>query len=489
MSRTELRLNKAFADVLATLLATAAVTACGGSTESTTTTTGGGGGGGGVQPTYATACAKTNKSFLQGLNVTPPIDGAVMRSEQAFPLSGSPDFSGGVVGGGEPEDGDAWQGSDGERVGALCSTATNAAACLSKVQGFRVLPPTREACKAQHPATSYANVDCSVNYILYTRGDEIGVARNVAEMKALAGTFDTLEEALWVTANKGLERSCGSTQIKDSQYRTTADGGWDFVLIDRQNCGPTTFEVTVHVDAAGNLTEVSRKDLKVPANCAVAGRRPEGLAAYEVASAGSDCVGVHFESMANLEAASVVAFRRLARQLAHHGAPRELLARVRKAIRDEIRHARTTRRLAMRHGVTPRPPEVAPMTTKLPSLFEIARDNAEEGCVRETYGALVAHLQASRAEDREVRAAMSVIAEEETEHAALSWDLAAWLEAQLTELERRALQAVREHAIVNLARDLSAPVEARLASAAGVPEAPEALRILRGIAPMMREAA
>ena len=154
MSRTELRLNKAFADVLATLLATAAVTACGGSTESTTTTTGGGGGGGGVQPTYATACAKTNKSFLQGLNVTPPIDGAVMRSEQAFPLSGSPDFSGGVVGGGEPEDGDAWQGSDGERVGALCSTATNAAACLSKVQGFRVLPPTREACKAQHPATS-----------------------------------------------------------------------------------------------------------------------------------------------------------------------------------------------------------------------------------------------------------------------------------------------------------------------------------------------
>lgn len=129
------------------------------------------------------------------------------------------------------------------------------------------------------------------------------------------------------------------------------------------------------------------------------------------------------------------------------------------------------------------------MTTKLPSLFEIARDNAEEGCVRETYGALVAHLQASRAEDGEVRAAMSVIAEEETEHAALSWDLAAWLEAQLTDAERRALQAVREHAIVNLARDLSAPVEARLASAAGVPDSADALRLLRGIAPMMREAA
>ena len=134
--------------------------------------------------------------------------------------------------------------------------------------------------------------------------------------------------------------------------------------------------------------------------------------------------------MASLEAASVTAFRRLHRQLEAFGAPRELLARVRKAAKDEIRHARTTGALARKYGATPRAPRIAP-TSESPSLFAVALENAREGCVRETYGALVAHLQTTRAADPEVRACMAVIADEETEHAALSWDVAAWLESRV----------------------------------------------------------
>jgi hypothetical protein len=45
--------------------------------------------------------------------------------------------------------------------------------------------------------------------------------------------------------------------------------------------------------------------------------------------------------MAQLEAASIVAFDRLARELDAHGAPAELVAEARRAKTDEVRHART----------------------------------------------------------------------------------------------------------------------------------------------------
>ena len=75
------------------------------------------------------------------------------------------------------------------------------------------------------------------------------------------------------------------------------------------------------------------------------------------------------------------------------------------------------------------------------SLVEVAADNAAEGCVRETFGALVATLQARRAADPIVRNAMRSIAIDETRHAALSWELAAWAHARMSPLERRRVAA------------------------------------------------
>ena len=53
-------------------------------------------------------------------------------------------------------------------------------------------------------------------------------------------------------------------------------------------------------------------------------------------------------------------------------------------------------------------------------------ENAREGCVRETFGALIAMHQAERAGDPIIRRAMRRIAEEETRHAELAWEVASW---------------------------------------------------------------
>ena len=502
---TEIRLRRAFADVLTAVLATTAgamaiagVTGCGGGSTTTDDSSFGGGSDGGAGggnkdgslplPTGFTSFCGTNattspRTLLQGLTASPALDGAVMRNEAAFRRQTTQT---GVTNPPMPELGDAWTATNGEQVGTLCAKASNPSACRDKVMGFRMLPSSRDACVSQYPSSAYGPTECGASYILYTRGDEIGVARSKDEIKALIGTFDTLEEAMWVAQGSNLQASCSSSYggtTPDSGWRKTADGGWDLSLTER-NCGTESYQVVVHIDYAGNLTEVSRVDLNQVTGCAVAGRRPEGLRFDNATGPGKNAVGEHFAAMATLEAASVVAFRRLQRQLAAYGAPRELLARIRKAARDEVRHARATGILARKYGVTPSAPQVGAYDAS-PSLFAIALENAREGCVRETYGALVAHLQLSRAGDADVRDCMATIADEETEHAALSWDIAAWIEAQLDDEQRARLAAERRDAFATLARDLAVPVDPRVARISGVPAARDAVRMLEGLEPMM----
>ena len=491
---TEIRLRRTFSDVLATVLATAAGAAvlggCGGSTSTVDGTSGGGGSSSGTPGfTYATLCGEAPTSLLTSIHASPELDGIANRSETAYARTTSP-YGPDKLAPNPETAGDGWKGTTGESVGNLCSKASDRAACLAKVQNYRMLPPTREACLALYNAIGgYEPFDCAASYIIYTRGDEIGVARTNDEKKALMGTFDTLGEALWAASLPGYGPSCevrggrdGQTVIPNSEYRKTADGGWDLRLTTNA-CGQEIFAVTVHVDYAGNTTVTSKESLGDGGGCPVAGRRPAGF--QEGAHVASDRpIGEHFATMATLEAASVTAFRRLRRQLAAYGAPRALLARIRKAAKDEVRHARATGALARKYGVTPKAPRLAPSEAS-PSLLAIALENAREGCVRETYGALVAHLQIERAADADVRSVMRAIADEETEHAALSWDIASWIETQLGEGERLELAAERRAAFATLARDLAAPVDARVRHASGVPAAADALALLEGLAPLM----
>ena len=168
------------------------------------------------------------------------------------------------------------------------------------------------------------------------------------------------------------------------------------------------------------------------------GRRTAGL---DVDASGQDrALGAVFAERAYLEAVSVHAFARLERELGHHGAPESLSVEARRARRDEVRHAAIMARLACRHGREARlPPRQA--RSEVRSLFAVALENAVEGCVRETYGAVVGLVEARASRDPEVRRSLSRIAEDECRHAELAWAIASWALPQLSLEERRQIRA------------------------------------------------
>lgn len=161
---------------------------------------------------------------------------------------------------------------------------------------------------------------------------------------------------------------------------------------------------------------------------------------------------------AMLEGASVGAFEELADRLDALGAPAVLSERARAAAVEEARHARTMQRLARRAGTRARPIRVSPPPP--PTLLELAIANAVEGCVLETFGALLAHRQALAATDRRYREAMQVIAEEETSHAVLARDIDAWARSVLGDADIATLDAAHRSAWSQLARP-AAMAEAR----------------------------
>jgi hypothetical protein len=173
------------------------------------------------------------------------------------------------------------------------------------------------------------------------------------------------------------------------------------------------------------------------------GRRP--LAHIELTPTVESSIGEQLAAMAYLEAASVLAFEELALQLAGFGGPRALIDRCLRAASDERRHARSLTRFANQHGaVVARPAAVA----KLAAPLAVALHNAVEGCVHESFAALLESLLAERAEDPRLRHAFARIARDELEHGELAWDIHAWLlgllDARETELvlaaQRRALE-------------------------------------------------
>jgi hypothetical protein len=188
------------------------------------------------------------------------------------------------------------------------------------------------------------------------------------------------------------------------------------------------------------------------------GRATEGIVHRRVRDGAS--IGESLAVAAYLEAASVHAFDRLERELAAHHAPAGLRHASRRARRDEVRHTAMMARLARRRGAPvsfPNPPEPLPVR----SLFAIARENAIEGCVRETYGATAALVWANCAPDPEVAAVLRSIAADECRHAELAWDVAAWAAPRLSPDERRAIDLAMREAIQTLA-EKDAPLVALL---------------------------
>ncbi len=136
--------------------------------------------------------------------------------------------------------------------------------------------------------------------------------------------------------------------------------------------------------------------------------------------------------------------------------------------------------IARLFGAEPRRPEIAAAEER--TAFEIALENAVEGCVRETYGALVATHQSIHAQDPRIASAMREVADDEIRHAELSWALAAWLEPRLSDAERAEIDAAKRAAVDELMATSNAPVHPSLVAHAGMPDPATNARLVAQLA-------
>jgi hypothetical protein len=207
---------------------------------------------------------------------------------------------------------------------------------------------------------------------------------------------------------------------------------------------------TAAVDAGGGATVMASCETLLQ-SCV--GRKLDGLAPPKASRLRSDGkaadaspLGAALAHMAWREAASVHAFHRLARELHAHDAPTHLVRRAQACARDEARNARIMARLAKKHGAEV-PHVVVHDTRTTRALEDVACENAVEGCVGETYGALYALWQQGRTDDADLAGAMHAIAPDELRHAALGWAVAAWADTLLTVPARRRVRAARDEAV------------------------------------------
>ncbi len=205
------------------------------------------------------------------------------------------------------------------------------------------------------------------------------------------------------------------------------------------------------------------------------GRLTAGIARPRRSSAGP--VGDYFARCAYLEAASVEAFRRLRDELTAHGAPRALRTGAERARLDEVRHAERTSALALRFGARSRRPRAVAPSSPRP-LFAIALENAVEGCVRETFGAALAHHRALTAGDAVARRTARGLAKDEGRHAELSVRVLGWTWPRLTPRERRRVVVAMDRAWRALAAEVAQPIHPAIQLTAGMPDAPHARAML-----------
>ncbi|MEO8874306.1 MAG: ferritin-like domain-containing protein [Polyangiaceae bacterium] len=245
-------------------------------------------------------------------------------------------------------------------------------------------------------------------------------------------------------------------------------------------CGSTYFNCFAFGDSCqpdGGIVNDDRLVVQCGACLGTAGRRPNGLVSRMTQEMGTSAIGKYFASTAYLEAASILAFQNLRRELRHFGAPEYLIAGAARAERDEVKHARLTARIAKRNGATITRARVRSGRRRR-SLEEVAIENVVEGCVRETFAALLALEQADRATHSELAAVLEEIAIDETRHAALAWSVAAWADAQLDAGARARIETAKKKAISDLEEELAAEPDADLVRMIGLPNATEQKRLL-----------
>ncbi|MBK9756578.1 MAG: ferritin-like domain-containing protein [Nannocystis sp.] len=244
----------------------------------------------------------------------------------------------------------------------------------------------------------------------------------------------------------------------------TSAEAWNIVSCDKTS-----------VDADGTVTILC---VEIVQNC---DGRSHACITSRGTLAHADPVAAYLARAAHDEAASVYAFTTLAGELAAHGAPAELLARILAAAADELRHAEAVAGLVAARGGRCRPPQRRPIAAR--SLRELAIENASEGCVRETWAALLAAHQAEHAADPQLRAVMRGIAADEARHAELAWAIDAWLDTRVDADTRSEIAAARANMAAAVLASVAADSPANaLVREAGVPGRARAMQLAAGLA-------
>lgn len=268
-------------------------------------------------------------------------------------------------------------------------------------------------------------------------------------------------------------------QLARIQEAREASGGGVFGAAEcAQLCADIADENGVALFGPSSACELGPGDAGFTLTCTFqpgcGGRRPAGLV-DPVVSTG---IAGWLARSAHLEAASVPAFLELARELELHGAPPALARAARRSAVDEIRHARAIGALARRFGAAPPPVERARTAPR--SLVELARDNAVEGCARETYAALVAVHQSRTARDPFVASTYAGIARDESRHALLSAAIDAWAADRLGVRRARSVDESRREALAELASGVEEGRGAR--AVLGLPDAERAHALATALA-------
>ncbi|AKF03115.1 ferritin-like domain-containing protein [Sandaracinus amylolyticus] len=346
-----------------------------------------------------------------------------------------------------------------DETGTRCGDATDATTCTEAFDAATI--PTSEGSR----------------HVISTDGDQVEAWTGRARFVELLGTIDTSDEALMVVWSEGFEVRCGT--VSRSAVREV-EGGFEVIATKEvRSCNPiVTRRFVLFVNDAGEIEEITSEEIeRIEGACA--GRRPEGLEPAR-GDRGRGALGRYLAEIARLEASAVIAFDVMERELRALAAPEALLRAVREARADEVRHAEVTSALARARGGNVEAPVVAPRALR--DARAIALENAVEGCVRETFGAIVGLHQAACAEDLELRNAMRVIAEDELRHADVSWRLAAWLEPRLDDAARAEVDRARAAALDELRTEVAIDPAPGLARAAGLPSARVAAGIVDRIA-------
>jgi len=353
------------------------------------------------------------------------------------------------------------------KTGTPCATATERMKCnatLSSTKSAVGWNAGRGQIPGQH-------------HLVFTRGDTVGTVTSFDDLRTFLAPVDDVHDAAMLVAEQpgDLTVQCGAST------GGPVPGGFEVIANSGNTCGGDISENRVFVSVPGVVavresSVIQRGD----SNCSI-GRRPEGLERSRGRTENE--VGAFFATVSHLEAASVFAFERLGRELETHGAPLELVRACERSRREEVRHAQVTAEISRAYDAEPDAPRVGELPVR--TLFEVALENAVEGCVRETFGALVAMHQHRHATDPRVVKAMRTIAREETGHAALSWDIAEWIEPQLTGRQRATLSEARAVAVQELRCALATEVAPELVTLAGMPAPSDAVKMFDAIAPCL----